>query len=101
MWCNQIFSLIHEDKVRNTIVCDNYEIANQIARSIYGVSSFAIDTTQYPIMIGDSYIDGLFYHDNVEIIRNPTETESISILENKQLETELNVDYRLSLLEIS
>ena len=35
MWCNQIFSLINEDKIKNTIVCDNYEVANQIAKITY------------------------------------------------------------------
>ena len=36
MWCNQIFSLINDNKIQNTIVCDNYEVANQIARTTYG-----------------------------------------------------------------
>ena len=44
-------------------VCDNYEIANQIARVTYGDNAFAVDTTLYSVSIGDDYIDGLFYRE--------------------------------------
>ena len=84
MWCNQIFSLINDNKIKNTIVCDNYEIANQIAGVTYGDNAFAVDTTLYPVSIGDDYIDGLFYRDGELIKRNPTEEERIIAL-NEQL----------------
>lgn len=84
MWCNQIFSLINNNKIQNTIVCDNYETANQIARITYGDNAIAIDTTLYPVSIGDDYIDGVFYRDGEIINRNLTEEERIAEL-NEQL----------------
>ena len=83
MWCNQIFSLINEDKIKNTIVCDSYEVANQIAKITYGDNAFAVDTTLYPVNIGDDYINGLFYRDGELIERNPTEEERITELNNQ------------------
>lgn len=100
MWCNQIFSLISDNEIKNTIVCDNYEVANQIARSSYGENSIAVDTTLYPVSIGDGYIDGVFYRDGKEIPRNLTEAERITVLENNQTESEIDIDFRLSLLEL-
>lgn len=84
MWCNQIFSLINDNKIKNTIVCDNYEIANQIAKINYGDNAIAVDTTLYPVSIGDNYIDGSFYRNNEVIKRNLTEEERIAEL-NEQL----------------
>ena len=84
MWCNQIFSLINNNKIQNTIVCDNYETANQIARITYGDDAIAVDTTLYPVSIGDDYIDGTFYRDGEIINRNLTEEERIAEL-NEQL----------------
>lgn len=84
MWCNQIFSLINNNKIQNTIVCDNYETANQIARITYGDDAIAVDTTLYPVSIGDDYIDGTFYKDGEIIKRNLTEEERIAEL-NEQL----------------
>ena len=83
MWCNQIFSLINEDKIKNTIACDNYEVANQIAKITYGDNAFAVDTTLYPVNIGDDYINALFYRDGELIERNPTEEERIIELNNQ------------------
>lgn len=83
MWCNQIFSLINDNKIKNTIVCDNYETANQIARITYGDNAIAVDTTLYPVSIGDDYIDGLFYRDGEIIKRNLTEEERIAELNNQ------------------
>lgn len=100
MWCNQIFSLIHEDEIKNTIVCDNFEVANQIARITYGEDAIAVDTTLYPVTLGDRYIDGIFYRGDEVILRNPTEAERITAIEEKQMESELDIDFRLSMLEL-
>ena len=100
MWCNQIFSLINENKIQNIIVCDNYEVASQIARITYGENSLAVDTTLYPVSIGDDYIDGIFYHENTVVNRNLTEEERVTNLETQQTESEIDVDLRLSLLEL-
>lgn len=90
MWCNQIFSLLSitneettEYTVRNIIVCDNYEVASQIARSAYGDAAIAVDTTQYALSIGDTYNGGKFYNGSDEVKRNPTEAEKITEMTNK------------------
>jgi hypothetical protein len=109
MWCNQIFSLIDRNGViQNIIVCDNYETANQLAVTLYGESSCAIDTTQYPLQIGYTFKTGRFYRDDdTEVIANPTESQSISLLqgqtasiEHHQAEIEVDLDYRMSMLEL-
>lgn len=92
MWCNQIFALISVDeagkgKVENIIVCDNIEWANQTARSLYGDTALALDTTWYPLKIGDHYIDGRFYSsdDGSEIKKNLTEEERIALLQEENI----------------
>lgn len=91
MWCNQIFALISVDeagkgKVENIIVCDNIEWANQMARSLYGDTALALDTTWYPLKIGDNYIDGRFYSDDGnEIKKNLTEEERIALLQEENI----------------
>lgn len=64
MIVHQIFAQIYEEKVKNIIVCDNYEMANWLARASYGDEAFAVDCLQYPCEIGDKYHNGLFYHVN-------------------------------------
>lgn len=108
MWCNQIFSLISENQIQNIIVCDNYEIANQIARMNYGDNAYAVDTTQYPVSIDCKYIEGIFYDmENNIVERNPTEQEEIQLLKDayneleiRQTEAELEADFRISMVEL-
>lgn len=83
MWINQIFSLINENEIQNIIVCDNYEVANQIARASYGETAYAVDTTLYPVGIGYKHIDGFFYDTSDNLVEaNPTEAEEIANLKN-------------------
>jgi hypothetical protein len=109
MWCKQTFAYINDGVVQNDVVCDNYETANQLARLQYGDTAIAVDTTQYPIYIGCKYVNGVFYEeDGVTVInRNPTESEAIDALqtENSALnlenaESQAEIDYRLSMLEL-
>ena len=108
MWCNQIFSFVSKNEegisiVQNTVVCDSYEEANRLARAIYGDEAIAVDTTLIPVGIGDIYKDNTFFRDGKEILRNPTEKEQITILqeENNQLvECIVDNDYRLSMMEL-
>ena len=90
MWCNQIFSLIKDNIVRNIIVCDNYEVASQIARTQYGDDAFAVDTTQYPLSIGCKYIDGIFLEEDSKTIieRSLTANEEAAIAKAKAEELE-------------
>lgn len=103
MWCNQIFSLIHTDKIQNIIVCDNYEVANVIARNTYGDDAFAVETTLYPVSIGYKYQGGLFYDNDGNVIeRNLTEEEEIRQLkyENDNLKS-TNAFLENCILELS
>jgi hypothetical protein len=107
MWCNQIFSLINECEVKNIIVCDNYDVANQIAKLQFGDDAYAVDTTQYPLSISDKYIDGIFYRGEKVIERNLTPEEEVAMLKsenaiivNQYAELAVDSDYRLSLLEL-
>lgn len=108
MWCNQIFSLISGETIQNIIVCDNYEVANQIARINYGEDAYAVDTTQYTLGIGYKHIEGVFYDTEDNIVeRIPTEQEEIYLLKNayneleiRQTETELESDFRISMVEL-
>ncbi len=104
MWCNQIFSLISpiEDinTIQNIIVCDNYEVANSIARMSYGDEAFAVDTTLTPVQIGNTYTDGLFYDGENIVLSNPSKEQRIELMEIQQVELAVDVDYRVSLLEL-
>ena len=61
MVVHQVFAHILDTKIKNVIVCDNYEIANQLARATYGDSAIAVECTQYRCGIGDYFIDNVFY----------------------------------------
>lgn len=126
MWLNQIFSLINDNEIKNIIVCDNYELAQQLARETLGSGAIAIDTTLYAVSVGDIYENGLFYRkssyvidgieceEKIEIPKNKTEAESIELLkaeneelkttvsnlENSTVEGEIETDLRLSMLEL-
>lgn len=108
MYCNQIFSMIspNEDGVntiKNIIVADNYEVASQLARSLYGDSAYAVDTTLCPVVIGDKHIDGNFYRDDKLIPYNPTEAEEIKALrEEIEMMVDMDADllYEVALLKL-
>ena len=50
-----------EGIVRNRIVCDDYETANQLARIVYGDGSIAVEINNWAVAEGDKYEDGAFY----------------------------------------
>ena len=60
MIAQRIWAFIKDNKVVNIIVCDNYALADSLAKSSLGVESFAVEITQIPTSVGDSYIDGVF-----------------------------------------
>lgn len=95
MWCNQIFSQIKDETIKNIIVADNYEIANYLARDIYGDGAFAVESTQYPASIGDKYIDGVFFFkDGVTPIprTNTAEEGALEALQKAEM-LQANLDY--------
>jgi len=79
--------------VVNVIVCKSYEIASRIARCELGESALAIETTLYPVAIGDTYKDGIFYDSEGNVIeRNLTEQENIELLQKKNAEQALTIE---------
>ena len=88
MIVHQVFAIVHEETVQNIIVCDNYELANQIARGTYGEEAIAVDCLQYPCSIGGKYKDGIFYDlDGNEVAYVPTQEQQVASLQemNKTL----------------
>ena len=43
MVVHQVFAHILDTKIKNVIVCDNYESANQLARSTYGHTAIGVE----------------------------------------------------------
>lgn len=108
MIVHQTYALIYNEKVENIFICEDYELANQLARAAYGDSAIAVDCLQYPCGIGDSYIDGIFYHTNennentpVEYI--PTETQALDILKSEfdtMSEYMVELDYQTAMMSL-
>ena len=108
MIVHQVFAQINNEIVQNVIVCDNYELANQLARASYGNSAFSVDCLQYPCGIGDSYRDGNFYRKNEKGIEEvvkyvPTQEQQVAELQYTNTEFEeyfMDLDFRVSCMEL-
>lgn len=79
------FALIYENEVKNVFLCENYELANVLARASFGNDAFAVETTQYASQMGDKYENGIFYHisedgTKKEVRYIPSESERITKL---------------------
>lgn len=92
MIVHEVFAQINNGKVENIVVCDNYPLANHLAKCIYGEDAFAVDCLQYACMIGDLYHDNTFWRINEngeeeQIPYTPTDTQEIQSLklENEDL----------------
>ena len=106
MIVHQVYALIFEEKVHNICVCDDYEMANYIARASYGNSAFAVDCLQYPCTIGDSYRNNTFYHvdeetgEEKEVEYVPTQEQQVFALTNDLEDTEEELtNTQLALIE--
>lgn len=81
MIVHQIFAIIDNEEVMNVIVCDDYYMANELAKGSYGPDAIAVDCLQYPCGIGDKYIDGKFYDiSGKEIPYLPTQEQEVANL---------------------
>lgn len=95
MVAQQVFAIVSDGIIRNTIVCDNYQLANDLAKGGYGNEAFAVDCLQYPCQINDKYIDGIFHRaDGTVIERVPTAEEEIQYLKQE------NADLTIALADI-
>lgn len=111
MIVHQIFAQISDEEIKNVIVCDNYELANYLARATYGEQAFAVDCLQYPCTIGDHYIEGRFFRDlsdengNVtgeqqEILAVPTAEQQIQVMEQELLHAQLALTELYETMEV-
>ena len=109
MYVKQTFAIIQGETIKQDIVCDNYELANQLARNVYGPDAIAVESTQYPISEGDKYIGGYFYFKDgvTRVPRQNTAEENalLAVARADMLETDIvsnavESDYRLSLIEL-
>jgi len=105
MWCTQNFAFISDRRIRDIVVCDNYDVANSIARNIYGNDGIAIDVSHYNVQIDDVYTDGKFYRDGEEILPNPTVEDMINKLTGETINLEeascdLSADYERRISDI-
>ena len=106
MIVHQVYALISEEKVQNICVCDNYEMANFIARASYGDEAFAVDCLQYRCTLGDLYKNGTFYHINEETGEEialeyvPTQEQQVQTLNNEMEDTQYQLtEAQLALVE--
>lgn len=105
MWCMQNFALIKNNEVKDIIVCDNFEVANQLAKNVYGDQAQAQDVTRYPLAVGDEYKDGKFYRFNEEVLPYPTVEERLTELRALEIQLEeatcdIGVSYEQRLSDI-
>ena len=95
MIVHQVFARISEGIVQNVIVCENYELANWLAKQIYGDDAIAIDCLQYPCAAGDIYRDGKLYRKNpetgeeTEIEYVPTQEQQVADLIGELTNTQM------------
>lgn len=84
------FALIYENEVKNIFICENYELANQLARASFGDEAFAVETTRYASGIGNKYENGIFY----KILEDGTkkQIEYIPTAEDKIIELQSKLD---------
>lgn len=102
------FAFIANDEIKNIAVFtpSGYTDATLTAKNIYGSDAIAVNVSQYPVAIGDKYINGEFrrYSSNgkytvIEYI--PTESENIQEL--KAASTKISddiTDVQLALAEL-
>lgn len=82
MIVHQVFAIVYKEIVQNIIVCDNYELANQLARGTYGNEAIAVDCLQYRCFKDCKYKDGKFYDlEDKEIPYVPTQEQQVATLQ--------------------
>lgn len=104
MVAHNVYAQIYKGIVQNTIICEEYELANELSRASYGDGAFAVDCLQYPCQIGDRYHDGIFFRvvegEEIPIKCVPTQEEQVAMLdvENAALKEQVT-SLQLALIE--
>ena len=82
----------------DNVIVSNPHNATQIAKAKGGISVYA---ERYPIQATDTYTDGKFYRDGVEIQRTPTAEELVSIEKARNLEQdEILLENTIEIIEL-
>lgn len=105
MATRKVFAQIYNRYVKNVIVCEDYEMANYIARATYGNNAFAVECTQYRCDIDDLYYNNQFWKvkDGVESViePEPTEEQQIQLLTQQlSLANETITNLELAMVEM-
>jgi len=92
MVAHEVYAIISGRDVMNVVVGDYYN-CNEVAKTGYGASAFAVEVTQYPVQIGDTYLNGVFSRlvdgEYVRIDPVPTEADEIARLNSAMNDVEL------------
>lgn len=81
MIAQRIWALISENTVQNTIVCETYPAADELAKLTLGTDAFAVEITQIPTGIGDGYENGIFKDKQGNVINPlPTAEQEVTVL---------------------
>lgn len=101
---HQVYALIYNGVVANIVVGD-YTNCDMAAKDTYGSTAYAVEVTQYPVDIGDTFHDGIFEREvggeTIKIEPIPTEADQIAALsaENAAMRDELDA-VSLAVLDI-
>lgn len=70
--------------VQNRIVCDDYEMANYLAKCTYGENAQSVQINNWAVTEGDIYKDNVFYAPDGETKRDyiPDTEEEVNRLKN-------------------
>lgn len=73
---NRRYALIYECEIKNIFECENFELANMLARAAHGDEAFAVDLSNHGAIIGDKYIDSVFWREGISSVEDPKNGES-------------------------
>ncbi len=104
MIVHEVFAQVVKGRIENIVICDNYPMADHLAKCIYGPEAYAVDCLQYRCIIGDLHHDNSFWRideetgEEVELEYVPTQEQQVQqlVAENEELATQLT-DTQLAL----
>lgn len=71
----RVWAFIKDGEVKNVIVCKDYSTADALAKNVIGTEAFAVEITQIPTAIGQTYENGFFKDLEGNVIDPLPETE--------------------------
>lgn len=82
MYYQRVFAHIFEETIQNVLVCDDYAMANYLAKATYGEEAIAVECNQYRVYKGCKYQNGKFYLEDGETLAPyiPSQEEEVSAL---------------------